>query len=615
MVTSPEQKADGRPAAKIWSAWLAEAGGGALLAGLLAFILKVSWRKWPDPIVDSGPQWYAAWRMARGGMLFHETAWTYGPLSACANGLLFKVFGVSLSVLFAANLLVYGAILALAYIMFRRAWGWLGAFAACAVFISVFSFSHLTSVGNYNYAAPYSHETTHGMLLMLLTLPAAAAWGRARSGPLAFGLGTCGGLAAVLKPEFMLAAGALGLAALGLRALQREPVSGREWALLAAGALWPTVAFTLGFAASEPFGPAFAHACNAWWRVLVQPINLPGFAAGQSRFAGFDHPWRNGWLELQAGAWAVLVIGAAWAAGWMANRPSGARILSTLMLVALALFLRQGVNWFHAGQCLPLLTAVGLVFYGVRLWGQWRQTGRMEPDAVMRWLLVLLAAAMLARMALFARVYHFGFFQAALAGMVAAAVMVGEVPRWTGPGRAGQRMAAAGGLLVLIVACGAIAAKSNAIRAGQTQPVGAGADRFYAFDRDIDTTGTLVDWLVKRLAGAPPEATLLVLPDGLSINFLTRHISPLPDTWTSGTEASMVEQLRRAPPDYVALISLDLGEHGIAQYGAPGSQGRLLLQWVHENYAGEISWGQPFSGTRLKGASVLRRTNNVAPPK
>jgi hypothetical protein len=616
MPTSQEQQADGRPTAKTWPLWMAEAGGGALLAALLAYFLKVSWRKWPDPIIDSGPQWYAAWRVARGGMLFHEVAWNYGPLSVYANGLLFKIFGASLTVLFTANLLVYGAILALAYVAFRRAWGRLGAFAACATFISVFSFSHLTSVGNYNYAAPYAHESTHGMLLIILTLLAAAAWSRARSARLAFALGTCGGLAAVLKPEFMLAAVVLGLAALALRAMQRERVSWQEGALLAAGALWPTLAFTLAFAASEPLSTALAYACNAWWRVLVHPIGVEGFAAGQRRYAGFDHPWQNGWLEFQSGLWAVLVIGAVWAAGWFANRPSSmVRFFAVLILGSLALFAHLEGGWFHVGQCLPLLIIVALVFYGSRLWSQRQRTSRIEPVDIMRWLLAILAAAMLARMALFARVYHFGFFQAALAGMVAAAVMVGEVPRWTGPGRPGRIVAAGGGLLVLTLACAAIAAKSNAIRAGQTQPVGTEADRFYAFDREIDPTGTLVDWVVKHLAAAPPAATLLVLPDGLSINFLTRHISPLPDVWTSGTEESMVDQLRKAPPDYVALISLNLSEHGILQYGAPESRGRLLLQWVHQNYTEVVSWGQPFTDTHLKGASILRRTNDPPPSR
>ena len=94
--------------------------------------------------------------------------------------------------------------------------------------------------------------------------------------------------------------------------------------------------------------------------------------------------------------------------------------------------------------------------------------------AVLRWFMALLAMALLARMALFARVYHFGFFQAALAGMVTAAMMTGEVPRWAGDGRAGRAVTAGAALLVLTLGCRAIAAKSSEIRAGQTQPVGSG---------------------------------------------------------------------------------------------------------------------------------------------
>ena len=493
-----EDGARGRPK------WLPEAGGIAFLAALLAYFLTVSWRKWPDPIIDSLPQEYGAWRVAQGGMLFREAAWNYGPLSAYLNGALFRIFGASLSVLFAANLAVYGAILALAYAVFRKGWGRLGAFAACAVFISVFSFSHLTSIGNYNYAAPYSEETTHGMLLILLTLLAAAAWQRGRSGPAAFALGTCGGIAAVLKPEFMLAAGMVGMAALGLRLTRRKLLSWMEIALLAAGAVWPTLAFALLFARSESFGMAFAHSCNAWWVVFVHPISIGGFAAGQRHFAGFDHPWRNGWLELKAGLGAVLVIGATWAGGWFMNRPADLlRVIVVFVLGGLALALRWDGGWFHAGQCLPLLVVVAGVSYGVRLSKQWRQTGRLEQSTVLQWLMTLLALALLARMALFARVYHFGYFQAALAGMVAAAIMAGEVPLWVGEGRAGRAVAAGGALLVLTLGCRAIAAKSNEIRAGQTQPVSSGPDRFYAFDREIDPTGALVDWVVQHLAERP----------------------------------------------------------------------------------------------------------------
>ena len=150
--------------------------GICLLALLAVWFLRESWRKWPDPIIDSGPQWYALWRVSLGAAPYHDFTWYYGPLSLLFNGLLFKCFGPGMMVLAAANLVVYAAIVSLAWLAFRMAWGSLAAFAALAVFISVFSFSMLNAVGNYNYALPYSNETTHGMLLMLVTAFVMVRW-------------------------------------------------------------------------------------------------------------------------------------------------------------------------------------------------------------------------------------------------------------------------------------------------------------------------------------------------------------------------------------------------------------------------------------------------------
>ncbi len=130
--------------------------------------------------------------------------------------------------------------------------------------------------------------------------------------------------------------------------------------------------------------------------------------------AGFDHPWRNGWMEIQAGVCALIVLAAIWAGGWFVNRPtSKARMALVLVLGALALRVRLEGGWFHVGRCLPLLAALILVLTGGRLLWEWRQSRKVEAPAAMQWMLALLGAAMLARMALFARVYHFGFFQAA----------------------------------------------------------------------------------------------------------------------------------------------------------------------------------------------------------
>ena len=123
-----------------WKDGAGEILGICLLALMAVWFLHESWRKWPDPIIDSGPQWYAIWRVSLGAAPYHDFTWYYGPLSLFFNGLLFKCFGPGMMVLTAANLVVYAAIVSLAWLAFRMAWGSLAAFAALAVFISVFSF-------------------------------------------------------------------------------------------------------------------------------------------------------------------------------------------------------------------------------------------------------------------------------------------------------------------------------------------------------------------------------------------------------------------------------------------------------------------------------------------
>ena len=607
MATSPSGS-DAEPVSKHPPAqWKMEGLGLVALVALLAYFLTLSWRRWPDPIVDFGQQCYDTWRLSQGAAVYHDFVWSYGPISISFNALLFRCFGPGIMVLVTANLLIYGTILSLAYLAFRRAWGWLGAFAALVVFISVFSFSHLLAVGNYNYATPYSAESVHGMLLILVAVFMVVNWYRRESRPLAFLLGLCGGVATVMKPEFMLALGVLGMAACGLRLWHGKRVTVAEFALLLLGAILPTLAFTLWFARMEAWKTAFVDASQAWWLVLVSHIQSE--SAQQMNFTGFDHPVRNALIELRDTGWALLVITAAWAAGWFMNRPwtQLMRVVMALAVGALASFVRLNEGWFEVGRCLPglVVLALGLILF--RLRREMRERREAGRGTVMALALLLLAVAMLARMLLHARIFHLGFFQAALAAMAVAAVTVTELPRWTGTGIAGRLVAAAGCLLILAVGCGSVAAKSRMIRLDQTEPVGWGRDRFYATTWKIDGTGALINWVAEKLRSAPPDATVLVLPEGTMVNYLSRHRTVEPGWMRGDKEAGLLRQMRAKPPDYVVFITRDLTEFGVKRFGAPGNMGFEIVKWVANNYSVEIGLGgDPMAIDDHPGALIMR---------
>src|ERR1700690_525900 len=51
------------------------------LAALTAYYLAISWRRWPDTLIDFGNDLYRAWRIAQGAVLYRDVDSFYGPLS------------------------------------------------------------------------------------------------------------------------------------------------------------------------------------------------------------------------------------------------------------------------------------------------------------------------------------------------------------------------------------------------------------------------------------------------------------------------------------------------------------------------------------------------------
>jgi hypothetical protein len=572
---------------------------------MIAWFLAISWRKWTDPIIDVGPQLYATWRVSEGAMPYHDFIWNYGPLSLLFNAMLFKCFGAGLMVIATANLVIYALIATLAYIAFRMAWGPLGAFAALAVFISVFSFSHLTSVGNYNFVTPYSNESTHGMLVALVIAFLAARWSHEPSLPVAFLLGLCVGLTVVLKPEFMLAGAVIGGGAFALRLAQRLRPRIAELGLGLVGLLLPTMAFTVWFARVESLKAAFIDASQAWWLVLVEQVQRT--VMKQDGFTGFDSTWPNFARDVRVSATTIFVLAGIWAAGWFANRPRPwlVRAATSAGLLIVISFARLEAGWFDSGRSLPVIVTLVFALAAWRHSRALRRGERIDARAVMALILVLLAMTMMVRLGLRVRVYHLGFFQAAFAGMVAAAVIMTELPSWTGNGVWGRRLAVAACAAVLMLGCASIVAKSHGILAQQTMKVGTGRDLFYGFNASVDETGKGVNFAANFLRSTPPATSAAIFPEGAMIDYLARRINPLPVLPRDATEEMILEQLRQKRPDYAIVISSDPREYGPNLFGKPGNFGQAIVTWLNENYETVLAGGgNPLDPNKTKRAGV-----------
>ncbi|MGA3284180.1 MAG: hypothetical protein ABSD57_06960 [Verrucomicrobiota bacterium] len=583
------------------SEWLGLMG----LGGLVVFFLVTSWRKWPDVLIDFGRELYLPWRLAHGAVLYRDVGEIYGPLSKYFNAVLFKCFGTGLMVLVTANLVIFAMILVAIYSLCRRAWGVGAALAASAVFIAVFGFSQFGGIGNYNYATPYTHETTHGFLICLLLVTMLVRWVEETTLCRSFLVGGLFGLTAVLKPEIMLAAGLITFTAAVVQWRHRKQLRLPTIAAWAGGAVLPTLGFIVYFAAYLPWKEAVRVSCTAW----LNAVATTRFSSGlrQETFLGTDQPWKHlsehVGATLLAGLLITVIAGAAWLAERSTRRERRLLLGGSLAgaLMWLACF---EIDWGETGRCLLGLMLIYTFISGASLIRK-SIPGTTNQAQIIRLLMAVLATALMARMVLNGRIFHYGYYQAALAGLLVPAVLIGELPMRLGMGRCGRTIIVAGSLALLVPGVMILASKSQRMLHYKTLAVGEGVDRFYSFPPGIEPTGEIVRLLSEWLCKTPRTQTLLVLPEGEMINYLARLPGPVAPG--DGGEEKMVNELQRHPPDWVVIISRDLRENGVQRYGEKPGGGQLIMHWVNENYAPVASAGGDPLDYRQRGGIILKR--------
>jgi hypothetical protein len=597
------------------NAWRAkpEIVGLLTLASATVFFVAISWRKWPDPLIDFGQQLYNAWQLSNGAVLYRDVGCLYGPLSEYLNAGIFWTFGPGLIVLASANIVIFVAISTALYVLFRQSWGTVAAWLSTLIFISVFGFSQFVDAGNYNYATPYANETTHGLLICLLLCFALTGSIQKPSAARGFLSGLLFGATIVIKPEFIFAAFIMTcLAALAYWTYRGAPKAAivYYWVI---GAALPSVLFSIYFRGYMSWTGALSATARAWVNVFNSSFNSSPLAI---RLFGLDHPWSRLVDEFIATGLASAVILALVGALLLMERklPNWLRLSTAIILVAIFAWLGcYVINWIEIGRCLSGLT---LIYFLISIWSFLRNATRSAPDAEVRMLRLLiagLAVALLARMFLNPRIYHYGYYQAALAALLVPSVIIGELPDWFEGGWRGRSAAVAGTLAIVLPGIAQLATRSEHAWALKTQAVADGRDRFYCFPAGMDSIGEVVKAVTDVFREKAGGETLTVLPEGESINYFARLRNPVPHAcfykgaMETKTESELVTDLQRQSPYWIVIISRDLIGWGIERYGEKPGSGEEILRWVEQNYKQVASIGGDPLDYRERGAIILRK--------
>ena len=597
--------------------------GPAFCALIGASMLCLTWNAWPDVLIDSGRESYVAWRLAEGDVLYRDVMVFNGPLSPYVNAMWMKLLGPSLRSLEIGNTLVILAVAASIYRGTCYLSGHGTATIATAVFLSVFAFGNLSMMDSCSFMFPYSHEMTHGALLLLVLLMWIAMKQRRVEGDtrgrvaLDALTGVTLGMVFLTKVELFVAGGAAVIVAIALDALAGRGRVGRALLSVAITALCAAVPSLIAWALLArhmPAGDALHGLLGSWNHIGNRELT------GMLYFRvwmGMLDPRSKLLLMAQWGfVWGLIVLVAVLVSSL--GRRAGAtasdavatigRLIITAVSIAIVIaVVKAGPRGFWLDVVAPL--PIALVLIGAcacRAW--WRARG---GDGAARWAFACVAVAlsmvMLLKLGLWPRVWHYGFVLALPGVVMVVVAFVGWLPAWVA--RRGGRGGLCRTIAIQVIAVFMVAHVVRINAAVNEKPVwvGSGGDTIRADGRG----GAVRKFLEEFDKVAPRDATLAVLPEGAMLNYLSRRRNPTPYVFSLPSDLAMfgesrvLESYERNPPDFIVLAHRNTREYGREFFGSDYAQ--PFMAWLRRDYGPVGLIGdQPLRSEKF-GLLVLRR--------
>ncbi|MFQ3583112.1 hypothetical protein J8C06_04115 [Chloracidobacterium validum] len=579
-----------------WRNWLHR----SLLLLVLGLFAAATWRKSGDPIVDFGCELYVPWQITQGKHLYRDMGWLGGPLAQYANALAFALFGVSLTTLIWVNLVLLALLTELIRSYFARCVSPAAGLVAGLLFLTLFGFGQYAPLANYNYIAPYRHEPIRGILLSIGALhgatqalaawtdrPDRANWWAGLSGLLFGGI-------LLTKLEMVVATGGA-LAAgfvIGIRRARIQPPAKRKdaWTL----ALWfmlGAMALPVGFVAYLSLHMPMTTALRGTLGNLVTILSTnPTQQTFYRHVLGLD-AWEQHVNHIATGCGVVgaAVLGILVAERWIPRRWHSALGLGGALVMGWLCY--QVVPWDWFANPFPVLLALTAAGLGYASMVAERESKHRQWLSLLMW--NVLALGLLGRLGLAVRLGHYGFALAMPAFLLLAVLALFVFPDVIRRQHAGTGQLMSGVATGFLIACTVVHLQvAFRYHEKKTQVVGAAGDYLMTYAAPWSPVGLALSEAITELSHElPPRATLLVMPEGITLNYWLRRENPTtflafdPYYLTArGGEPAVIAELERRPPDFIALTRRDMREYGVGWFGEDPNYGRDIMVWVSQRY-------------------------------
>ena len=348
MIGCPQ--ADRKQPSRTWA-------GLGLVALVFTLTTVLTWRRWPDVLVDFGFQLYLPWQISSGKVLDRDLMYLPGgPFSIYYHAFLFKCFGTSYFTIIISNLAITAGTVVLICRKFLAATDRLTATIIGLAVVLVFTTGHYSETGNYNYLSPYAHEVVHGLALAIACVALLDSWLTKVKIRFAAMAGLAFGLVFLTKPEVFAALVVCVIAAFILCGLtQKIPAFlAKSAASFLGAAILPVLTFSL-------FTRAGLHAVLfPWQAILGKSIEKNPL---YQWCLGLDAPAYNiQTMLLHFGGLALIVVILAWA--FRRKFESSIQRIGVIALIATLFALASGFNWVECGRSLPLVVLTLCFFLG-----------------------------------------------------------------------------------------------------------------------------------------------------------------------------------------------------------------------------------------------------------
>ena len=227
------------------------------------------------------------------------------------------------------------------------------------------------------------------------------------------------------------------------------------------------------------------------------------------------------------------------------------------------------------------------------------------------------ALGLLSKMVLNVHLYHYGFYLAMPATLVLVICLTYWIPKvlkeTMGCGVVFRSLA----LAILAAASMYYLNRSQKIYRLKNFAVGKGGDTIFTYGPKVHISGLVtsltLEWIEEK---TPPESTLVGLPEGIMLNYLSRRATTSPYlNFMMGEmivfgEKRMVDDLKARPSDYVILVDNDPSEFGVGPFGTDPRYGQQIMDWVNQHYTPiTLIGGEPLQ-SRDFGIKILKHNLN-----